>query len=136
MKSVMFHNPIKNGGSMKKGMLVLVLVVGMGISFGTLVFAEEMQEMGGAPEQGQGMMGGRGKGGPMMGMMHKDSVVATSDGGVVVLSGPRLLKYDSDLNLVKEVELPKGKRPGPASDAPAETQTPEAETAPAAEATT
>lgn len=117
---------------MKKWVLVLVLAAG----FGSLAFAEEMQEMGGAPEQQQGqgmMMGGRGKGGPMMGMMHKDSVVATSDGGVVVLSGPRLLKYDSELNLVKEVELPKGKRPGPA--APAETQAAEGETA-AAEVTT
>ena len=55
-------------------------------------------------------MGGEGKGKPMMGM-PRESLVATSDGGVVVLSGPRLVKYDKDLNLVKEVEIPKGKVP-------------------------
>ena len=59
------------------------------------------------------MGGGQGKG-KMGGMMNKDSVVATADGGVVVMQGPRLLKYDKDLNLVKEVELPRGKKPGQA----------------------
>ena len=103
---------------MKKWILVLVFGLGLGISFSSFVFAEEeMPAMGNNPEQnqGQGMMGGgqgKGKMNPMMmGMMHKDSVVATSDGGVVILSGPRLLKYDKDLTLVKEVELPKGKGP-------------------------
>jgi hypothetical protein len=42
----------------------------------------------------------------MMGMgMMKKSVVATSDGGVVVSIGDQLIKYDSDLNLVKKVEI-------------------------------
>ena len=40
----------------------------------------------------------------MMGMMPKQ-MVATSDGGVIVLIGNKLLKYDKDLNLVKETEL-------------------------------
>ncbi len=43
-------------------------------------------------------MGGHGR-------MEKE-VVATQDGGVVVLMGGRLLKYDKDLNLVKQVDVP------------------------------
>ncbi len=43
----------------------------------------------------------------MMGQMQKQ-MVATSDGGVVVLAGNKLLKYDKDLNLVKEAELKTG----------------------------
>ncbi len=84
----------------KISMWVLALGTAGVISFGSPVFAEEGMEM----DQQQGK-------GKMMGMMRKDSVVATSDGGVVVLSGPRLLKYDSELNLVKETELPRGKKP-------------------------
>jgi hypothetical protein len=37
--------------------------------------------------------------------MMERSVVATSDGGVVVVMGNKLTKYDKDLNVVKEVEL-------------------------------
>jgi hypothetical protein len=42
---------------------------------------------------------------PMGGMMGGSSLIATSDGGVVVLMGNKLIKYDKDLNLVKEVEI-------------------------------
>ena len=38
------------------------------------------------------------------GMMNPQ-IVATSDGSVIVAAGPRLMKYDKDLNLVKEVEI-------------------------------
>jgi len=67
--------------------------------------------------QGRGSMGGgmRGMGGMMMGdsgqmcsmMMHFGirQVVATQDGGIVVVSGNKLMKYDSGLNLKKEVEV-------------------------------
>ncbi len=73
---------------------------------------DDMQGMGNEPQQqGGGMMGGGPGKGKMGGMMNKDSVVATSDGGVVVMSGPRLIKYDKDLNLIKAVELPRGKKP-------------------------
>ena len=56
-----------------------------------------------------GMMGGKmtgkmGMHGMMMKMMEK-KMVATSDGGVIVLAGNKLTKYDKDLNVVKEVEL-------------------------------
>lgn len=40
---------------------------------------------------------------PMMGMGKE--MVATSDGGIIVLAGGKLYKYDKDLNLKKEVEL-------------------------------
>ena len=40
----------------------------------------------------------------MHGMMNK-SIVATPDGGVIIVMGNKLLKYDKDLNLVKEVEI-------------------------------
>lgn len=111
---------------MKTWVLVLAVSFATATSFGSLGFAEDMQGMENEPQQaqgmmmggpGEGMMGSSGKGNPgmmgkMMGMMPKESLVATSDGGVVVLAGPRLLKYDADLMLVKEVELPKGKGPG------------------------
>ena len=38
-------------------------------------------------------------------MMSGSSLVATTDGGVVVLMGNELSKYDKDLNLVKQVEI-------------------------------
>lgn len=65
---------------------------------------EEMRENGGGMMSG--MMGGK-KGGmmhscPMMGAMTPQSVSVSDDGSVVVLAGNKLLKYDSDLNLVKE----------------------------------
>ncbi len=41
----------------------------------------------------------------MMKMMMEKEMVPTSDGGVIVLSGNRLLKYDKDLELVKEVKI-------------------------------
>jgi len=59
---------------------------------------------------GKGMMGG-GMMKMMMGMMRqmhdKASVTATSDGGALVVSGGKLIKYDNQLNVVKEVDLPK-----------------------------
>ena len=41
----------------------------------------------------------------MQGMMQK-TMVATEDGGVVVMMGDKLVKYDKDLNKVKEVAIP------------------------------
>jgi hypothetical protein len=40
----------------------------------------------------------------MKGMMEK-KMVATSDDGIVILTCHKLMKYDKDLNLVKEVEI-------------------------------
>lgn len=46
---------------------------------------------------GKGMMG--------HGMMAKSGMVATPDGGVIVMAGNKLYKYDKNLNLVKEAEV-------------------------------
>ncbi|MBU0709697.1 MAG: hypothetical protein KJ923_03175 [Candidatus Omnitrophica bacterium] len=40
----------------------------------------------------------------MKGMMEK-KMVATEDGGVAILFGNKLLKYDKNLKLIKEVEI-------------------------------
>jgi len=88
--------------------------------FCSLALAEDTKEsaMGKGMMQG-GMMGSEGmmmeKGkmmekGDMCGMMAKTmmmgkSIVATTDGGVIVLMGNKLLKYDKDLTLQKEVEI-------------------------------
>ena len=60
-------------------------------------------------EMKMGMMGA--KGGKMMGMhqmmmkkMMEKSVVATSDGGIVIVEANKITKYDKNLNVVKEVE--------------------------------
>jgi hypothetical protein len=60
----------------------------------------------------QGMMMGKEKmmamcpmHGMMTGSMMEKSVAATGDGGIVVMAGNELIKYDKDLNLVKEVEV-------------------------------
>ncbi|MBN1404986.1 MAG: hypothetical protein JW946_00520 [Candidatus Omnitrophica bacterium] len=44
--------------------------------------------------------------------MNKNQMVAASDGGVIVLSGNRLLKYDKNLDLKKEVEIKKSDKMG------------------------
>ncbi|MEJ2647933.1 MAG: hypothetical protein P8016_05945 [Sedimentisphaerales bacterium] len=70
---------------------------------------------GGGGMMGGGMMGGRGGyGGMMTGrgmmmsstdmMMANSTMVAIPD-GVIVMMGNQLLKYDNDLNLVKQVEI-------------------------------
>ncbi len=102
---------------MKKGLwIVTAIILLAGVSF---VSAEDMK--GGMMEQGDkgsmmggGMMGMMGDkkmmgmcpmmGGMMSSMMGK-SMAATSDGGVIVMSGNKLTKYDKDLNVVKEVEI-------------------------------
>ncbi len=95
---------------MKKNMWIVMLIVLLAGS--SLVYAESMKD-GRMKEgiMGKGMMGGEMMDGKMMGMcpmmksMMERSVVATSDGGVIVVAGNKLTKYDKDLNVVKEVEL-------------------------------
>jgi len=98
---------------MKKAILGLV-VLSLLISFPA--FAEETKK----EEMPMGMGMGRGMGGMGMGMgmgkmcppmMETAQMVATDEGGVIVLAGNKLMKYDADLNLVKEVELKMSKGP-------------------------
>jgi len=85
------------------GVLVLVLV---------LAYAGAGRGMRGGGGAG-GMRGGMGRGGgmgtgmgtmPMRGPMLTSAVSATGD-SIYVLVGTQLMKYDSDLNLVKQVEV-------------------------------
>lgn len=95
----------------KSAILFSILSVGF---FSLTAFAEEqmdpnmdMRQQEG--QQGGGMMGGKGGMGVGKGMMHQQpTMIATSDGGVVILQGPKLVKYDSMLTLVNEVELKGG----------------------------
>ena len=41
----------------------------------------------------------------MMAAMARPTMLATQDGGVVVLSGDKMMKYDKDLKLVNEVQV-------------------------------
>ena len=41
----------------------------------------------------------------MMKMMTGKKMVGTEDNGVIIMMGNKLLKYDKDLNLVKEAEI-------------------------------
>lgn len=86
---------------MKKTMtLVLAVMIIAGAS--ALVKAQEES----APEPKGPMMMKDGKmGKDCMKCMMKKSMVSVGD-GVVVMMGDKLLKYDADLNLVKEVPLP------------------------------
>ena len=64
----------------------------------------ECPVMGSGGMSGDPMMGGMMKM-HMRGMMEKTSMVSSNDGGVIVMMGNKLYKYDKDLNLVKEMEL-------------------------------
>ena len=91
--------------------------------------ANALQPRDEAPKQGmrqeaaQGGMKGKGMG-MMMGMHQKPTVTATSDGGIVVLNGDKISKYDAQLNLIKTVELPHDKKPQPDMKEPAKESAP------------
>ena len=95
---------------MKKVLLTLVM---LSLLVQTPVFAEETspQDMRGMMKDKAAMKSGKGMCCPgMMSMMRKTSMVASNDGGVIVLAGNKLMKYDANLALVKEVEV---KMPAP-----------------------
>ena len=95
------------------GVITLGLLLA-GIS--SLALAEEPKEgMGGKDMMqasamepnmmGQGMMAKDKMMGMCMCPMMKESLVATQDGGVIVMIGNKLQKYDKNLTLKKEVEI-------------------------------
>jgi hypothetical protein len=109
-----------------KRILSIVMAGFLVTMFCSLALAEEKKEnvMGKGMMQGgmmaqqgrsgeEGMMMGKGKmtgmsgmcGMMMNSMMMGKSLVATSDGGIIVMMGNRLQKYDKDLVLQKEVEI-------------------------------
>ena len=94
---------------MKKAMILLIIVL---IAAGTYVVVAQQNEgdrMGGMMRGG--MMRGGMQGRNMMmsenmgPIMHGGSMVATPDGGVIVMMGNELMKYDKDLNLTKKAEI-------------------------------
>ena len=102
-----------------------VVMVGLLVGISCVVFAEEQKAgmmdkgmmppgmmMGEENAQGPGEMAAQGKMADMMpmcmmmkSMMMQPSLVATTDGGVIVLVGNKLQKYDKNLELKKEVEI-------------------------------
>ncbi len=68
-----------------------------------------LAQMKGMMHGGKGMMMGQSMDQPMLaGMcgMGGFRMVAVEDGGIVVMSAGKLYKYDKDLNLKKQIEIP------------------------------
>ena len=100
---------------MKKGIVVITAMIFIGMS--GLALAQSNDKGNGMMDKddnggmmGKGMMGK----GMMMGMhgmmmkmgeMMNKTVVPTSDGGIIIVAGDKITKYDKDLAVVKEVEL-------------------------------
>ena len=88
------------------------LIILLATGFFSLAIAQEKNEMlgGKGMMEKQGMMSEHGK---MMGdgcwmmchMLMDKSLVATQDGGAIVMVGNKLQKYNKDLVLEKEVEI-------------------------------
>lgn len=92
---------------MKRTLLVGMLVAVLVLTVTAVSFAQE-PPMGKEGMMGKGMKEGMMKKHPglqMMKGMMGGLMVATKDGGVIVMIGNRLLKYDRNLNLQKEVEI-------------------------------
>ena len=88
-------------------LMALLLVPAFAFSEEKSTAMDTSMKMGKGMEMGKGMGMGRGMGcncGKMCMMLQKQ-MVSTSDGGVIVLAGNKLYKYDKNLNLVKEVEI-------------------------------
>jgi hypothetical protein len=106
---------------MRRYWKVLVVVVAVAMIGSYVALAQQNRDgsmRGGMMDRGprQTMMGGDDNSmspGGMHDMMAQcmaqsmahEAMVATSDGGVVVLAAGKLIKYDSSLGLVKEVDL-------------------------------
>lgn len=120
---------------MAKRILSLAVIVGL-LAFGQTAYADKSHEMkkdmpmmqhGGEMDMdkpmkqdqtgkmGMGMMpmmAGKEKmmdqrmGGMMMKAMMPSGIVSSENGGFVVLAGNKLLKYDANLELVKEAKIP------------------------------
>ena len=83
---------------MKK--VIIVIAAGIVLTISGLASAQTSDNK----EMDEGMMDGKMMMCPVMKHGGRN-IAATSDGGVVVLSGSTLTKYDKNLNVVKEVEV-------------------------------
>jgi hypothetical protein len=96
--------------SMRKPLITMTVMVLMG-GLLTLCFTQAGGMRRGAMGE-QGMRIGKEKMmavspmyGMMTGPMMVKSIAATGDGGIFVMAGNKLIKYEQDLNLVKETEV-------------------------------
>jgi hypothetical protein len=96
-----------------KKVLVIVLAAVMLVGSFAVIFAEESTK-GKEATKYQGRMhpcqpgmrpGPCGMCGPMMHQMMPRTLIETKDGNFIVMVGNKLMKYDKDLNLVKEAEI-------------------------------
>lgn len=89
---------------------IFILVIAFFMSYPVFAFAEDAQEQktSAADEAKKEKQASNERMATMamsmMAMMQKQ-MVASGDGGVIILTGNKLLKYDKDLNLIKAVEL-------------------------------
>ena len=91
-----------------RNMRLVVILATVFVTLSIVSFAQDSDQtkgpmMGGGMMMGAGLGDGMGAMRTMMGMMN--NLVATSDGGVVVMIGNKLYKYDKNLKLVKEAEI-------------------------------
>ena len=91
-----------------KRLKTLVILMAVIIAFSAIAFAQEAEEVGvqaAEKEMKADKMKKHGMYDMMKKKMMEKQIVATKDGGVVVMVGKKLFKYDKNLNLVKEAEL-------------------------------
>lgn len=87
-----------------KRIFMLILIVVLIASTSYVLFAKE--HMGGMMDKGDKPMMGMCPKCAMMGKcMTYKQIAAVEDGGLVVIVGNTLMKYDKDLNMVKQVEI-------------------------------
>jgi hypothetical protein len=88
---------------MKKIMFILIAAV-VCMSFLSVSFARDMGERKGDKKWDKECQDS-----PMCHMnkmmMGEKKLVATQDGGAVLMMGNKLIKYDAQLNIIKEVEI-------------------------------
>jgi len=115
---------------------IVLALLALSLLVPALAFAEDMEmedmlgmsSMDAPAEKPAGMPPMPGKGRMDCMKMEKAKMVAMNDGSVIILSGNKLLKYDTDLNLVKEVEVP---MPAWGKQCPMKNKTPKKESSPA-----
>jgi hypothetical protein len=81
--------------------IIAVLILSVpGVVFAQMEHGEGMMDDKGMPKKDHGM-----KGCPMMKHMMGPMVIPTSDGGVVVVTGNKMTKYDQDLDMIGQAEI-------------------------------
>ena len=82
--------------------IIAVLILSVpGVALAQMEKSEGMMDDKGMEMKGHGMKGGC----PMMKHMMGPMVIPTSDGGVVVVTGNKMTKYDQDLDVIGQAEI-------------------------------